>query len=322
MEPLLQPDPQRFVIFPIQYPDIWDMYKKAIASFWTAEEIEYERDVPDFDNLTKPEQNFVCHILAFFAASDGIVNENIVEKFMRDVQYAEARAFYGFQIAIENVHGEVYSLLIDSFIRDDVEKRRLFTAIETVPGVSVKAEWALRWIENGTFVERLIAFACVEGILFSSSFCAIFWLKSRGLMMNALAKSNEFISRDEGLHRDFAILLYRNHIVNKLSDDRLAEIIQSAVTAEEEFVHGALPSGLRGMNAGLMCQYVRFVADHLAKSLGRASIYGVSNPFDFMENISLEGRSNFFETRATEYAKSGVGVSVEEMKFTTEATDW
>lgn len=313
MEVLLQENKDRFVLLPIKYPKIWDMYKNHEASFWTAEEIDLAQDLKDWTRLSSDEQHFVKHVLAFFAASDGIVNENLAVNFMREVQLPEARCFYGFQIMIENIHSETYSLLIDTYIKDPVEKNHLFNAIETVPCVQQKAEWALRWIENGSFAERLVAFAAVEGIFFSGSFCSIFWLKKRGLMPG-LSFSNELISRDEGLHCDFACLLY-SMLENKLTVEHVTSIIQDAVKNEHEFVTDALPVSLIGMNSKLMCQYIEFVADRLLVALGCPKIYNVANPFDFMETISLQGKTNFFEKRVAEYQKAGVNATKEENEF-------
>ena len=304
-EPLLVEDPLRFVLFPIKHTDIWQMYKKHEASFWTAEEIDLGQDMKDWINLSDGERHFISHVLAFFAASDGIVNENLAVNFLSEVQYAEAKCFYGFQVMMENIHSETYSLLIDTYIKNPQEKDRLLRAIETVPCVQKKAEWALRWINNGDFAERLIAFAAVEGIFFSGSFCSIFWLKKRGLMPG-LSFSNELISRDEGLHCDFACLLYTDHIVNKLPRERVTEIIADAVRIEQDFVTDALPVSLIGMNADLMNQYIEFVADRLLVALGCDKIYNATNPFDFMEMISLQGKTNFFEKRVGEYQKAGV----------------
>lgn len=289
---------------------IWEMYKKAEASFWTAEEIDLSSDHKDWLNLSNNEKHFVSHVLAFFAASDGIVNENLAMNFSNEVQVAEARCFYGFQIAIENIHSEVYSLLIDTYIKDVQEKTRLFNAIETVPCVQKKADWALKWLNRScsSFAERIIAFAAVEGIFFSGSFCSIFWLKKRGLMPG-LCFSNELISRDEGMHCDFACLIY-SKLTNKLPQERVFEIIDSAVTIECEFVSDALPVELIGMNSRLMGQYIKFCADRLLVALGYEKMYKVVNPFDWMDMISLQGKTNFFEKRVSEYAKSGVGVEV------------
>lgn len=303
-EPLLKENKERFVLFPIKHDEIWNMYKKAEASFWTAEEIDLSPDLQDWEKLNEGEKHFVKHVLAFFAASDGIVNENLAINFMNEVQIPEARAFYGFQIMIENIHSETYSLLIDTYIKDPEEKKKLFNAIETVPCVKDKAEWALKWIDSKNFVERLVAFAAVEGIFFSGSFCSIYWLKKRGLMPG-LSFSNELISRDEGLHCDFACLLY-SMIENKLPKERIYEIIGNAVDIEKEFVSDALPVDLIGMNSKLMCQYIEFVADRLIVSLGYPKMYNATNPFDFMELISLQGKTNFFEKRVGEYQKAGV----------------
>ncbi len=305
MEPLLTENKNRFVLFPIQHADIWQMYKQAEASFWTAEEIDLSQDQKDWENLNDGERHFISHVLAFFAASDGIVNENLAINFMQEVQSPEARCFYGFQVMMENIHSETYSLLIDTYIKEPSEKHRLLNALDTVPAVSKKGEWALRWINSESFAERLIAFAAVEGIFFSGSFCSIFWLKKRGLMPG-LTFSNELISRDEGLHCDFACLLYNHHLVNKLPPERVLAIITDAVEIEKEFVTDALPVNLIGMNAKTMAQYIEFVADRLLISLGLPKHYNASNPFDFMEMISLQGKTNFFEKRVAEYQKAGV----------------
>ena len=304
-EPLLTENKDRFVLFPIKHNNIWQMYKQAEASFWTAEEIDLASDLTDWETkLNADEKHFIKHVLAFFAASDGIVNENLAINFLNEVQYPEARCFYGFQIMMENIHSETYSLLIDTYIKDPIEKDSLLHAIDTVPCVKKKAEWALRWISNGTFAERLIAFAAVEGIFFSGSFCSIFWLKKRGLMPG-LSFSNELISRDEGLHCDFACLLY-NQLVNKLPVEEVTEVITNAVLIEKEFVSDALPVKLIGMNADMMCQYIEFCADRLLVALGYPKYYNASNPFPFMEMISLQGKTNFFEKRVAEYQKAGV----------------
>lgn len=313
-EPLLVEDPNRFVLFPIAHDDIWQFYKKSEASFWTAEEIDLSQDLSDWKKLNDGERHFISHVLAFFAASDGIVNENLAVNFLSEVQYAEAKCFYGFQIMMENIHSETYSLLIDTYINDPKEKDRLLNAIETIDCVKKKAEWALKWIESDNFTERLIAFAAVEGIFFSGSFCSIFWLKKRGLMPG-LSFSNELISRDEGLHCDFACLLYNEHIKNKLSEAKIKEIILNAVEIEKEFVTEALPVSLIGMNADLMCQYIEFVADRLLVALGCKKHYDSKNPFDFMELISLQGKTNFFEKRVAEYQKSGVTSDRDSMGF-------
>lgn len=305
-EPLLAENKDRFVLFPIKQKDIWDMYKKAEASFWTAEEIDLASDLTDWANkLNDNERHFIKHVLAFFAASDGIVNENLAVNFLNEVQSPEARCFYGFQVMMENIHSETYSLLIDTYIKDPAEKDKLFHAIDTVPCVGKKADWAIRWINNGTFAERLIAFAAVEGIFFSGSFCSIFWLKKRGLMPG-LSFSNELISRDEGLHCDFACLLYTEYIKNKLPIEQVTKIITDAVIIEKEFVCDSIPVKLIGMNSDLMCQYIEFVADRLLLALGCPKFYNASNPFDFMEMISLQGKTNFFEKRVAEYQKAGV----------------
>jgi ribonucleoside-diphosphate reductase beta chain len=311
-EPILAENKDRFVIFPIKHNDIWEYYKKSEASFWTAEEIDLSNDIADWDNkLNDNERHFVKHVLAFFAASDGIVNENLAINFLNEVQYPEARFFYGFQIMMENIHSETYSLLIDTYIKDPAEKDRLLHAVETVPCVGKKADWALTWIQNGTFAERLIAFAAVEGIFFSGSFCSIFWLKKRGLMPG-LSFSNELISRDEGLHCDFACMLYADHVQNKLPKEQVLKIITDAVVIEKEFVSDAIPVRLIGMNSDLMCQYIEFCADRLLLALGCDKFYNATNPFDFMEMISLQGKTNFFEKRVAEYQKSGVMNNKEE----------
>lgn len=317
-EILLRENKRRFVLLPIQHKEIWEMYKKAQASFWTAEEIDLSQDLVDWAKLNENEKHFVSHILAFFAASDGIVNENLALRFSSEVQIPEARCFYGFQIAIENIHSETYSLLIDTYIRNAQEKEHLFNAIETVPCVKKKAEWALRWISSETsFAERLVAFAAVEGIFFSGSFCSIFWLKKRGLMPG-LTFSNELISRDEGLHCDFACLLY-SMIENKPSDETILRIITDAVAIEKEFITEALPVDLIGMNAKMMAQYIEFVADRLLKALGYSAVYNASNPFDWMELISLEGKTNFFEKRVGDYQKSGVMADRSQQVFSLDA---
>lgn len=312
IEPILADNKDRFVIFPIQHNDIWQFYKKAEASFWTAEEVDLSLDINDWQNkLNKDERYFISHVLAFFAASDGIVNENLAVNFIQEVQYPEARCFYGFQVMIENIHSEMYSLLIDTYVKDPKEKDYLLRAIETIPCVEKKADWALRWIESENFAERLIAFAAVEGIFFSGSFCSIFWLKKRGLMPG-LTFSNELISRDEGLHCDFACLLYTHHIQNKLPEATIREIIVDAVAIEKEFVTDALPVRLIGMNAELMCQYIEFVADRLLVALNCKKVWNTTNPFDFMELISLQGKTNFFERRVGEYQKTGVAQGTKE----------
>ncbi|SFN36680.1 ribonucleoside-diphosphate reductase beta chain [Chitinophaga sp. YR627] len=303
-ELLLKENKDRFVLLPINYPKVWEKYKQHEASFWTAEEIDLSADMKDWNNLNDGERHFITHVLAFFAASDGIVNENLAVNFMSEVQLPEARCFYGFQIMMENIHSETYALLIDTYVKDPVEKDRLFHAIETVPAVTKKAKWALRWIENGNFAERLVAFAAVEGIFFSGSFCSIFWLKKRGLMPG-LTFSNELISRDEGLHCEFACLLY-SMLENKLPEEQVHTIIRDAVTIEKEFITEALPVALIGMNSKLMSEYIEFVADRWLGELGYAKIYNTANPFDFMEMISLQGKTNFFEKRVGDYQKAGV----------------
>ena len=301
-ELLLKENPNRFVIFPIKFPKIWEMYKKHEASFWTTEEIDLETDIQHWRHkLNGNEKHFISHVLAFFAASDGIVNENLAERFMREVQIPEARFFYAFQIAMENIHSETYSQLIETLITDPQEKIKLFNAIETIPCVQKKAEWALNWINDASFGERLVAFAAVEGIFFSGSFCALFWLKKRGLMPG-LTFSNELISRDEGLHCDFACLLF-GMLDNKPAKDTVLKIIVDAVDVEREFVCDALPVDLIGMNALLMSQYIEFCADRLLVALGCDKHYKVANPFDFMNMISMEGKTNFFERRVGEYAR-------------------
>ena len=305
LEPILHENNERFVLFPIQHNKIWEMYKQAEASFWTAEEIDLAPDMKDWESLTSNERHFISHVLAFFAASDGIVNENLVINFMQDVTIPEARCFYGFQIAIENIHAETYSLLIDTYIKDEQEKSKMFNAIDTIPCVKKKADWALKWIDDSpSFAHRLIAFAAVEGIFFSGSFCSIFWLKKRGLMPG-LSFSNELISRDEGLHCDFACLLY-TMLNNKLDVKEVNSIIMEAVEYEKEFVSEALPVSLIGMNAEMMCDYIEFVADRLLVSLGYDKVYNAKNPFPWMEMISLQGKTNFFEKRVGEYQKAGV----------------
>lgn len=312
-EVLLRENKDRFVILPIKYPEIWEMYKKCEASFWTAEEIDLSDDMKHWEGLNLGEKHFISHILAFFAASDGIVNENLAVNFMSEVQLPEARCFYGFQIMMENIHSETYALLIDTYIKDPAEKDRLFHAIDTVACVGKKAQWALRWINNGSFAERLIAFAAVEGIFFSGSFCSIFWLKKRGLMPG-LTFSNELISRDEGMHCEFACLLYRM-LDTKLSKEAATAIITDAVEIEKEFVTDALPVNLIGMNAKMMTQYIEFVADRWLCELGYDKVYNATNPFDFMEMISLQGKTNFFEKRVGDYQKSGVLNSQESKSF-------
>lgn len=314
-EPILKENPGRFVLFPIEHNDIWAFYKKQEACFWTAEEIDLSQDLVDWhEKLNDNERHFIKHVLAFFAASDGIVNENLAENFVAEVQYTEAKFFYGFQIMMENIHSETYSLLIDTYIKDPKEKDFCLNAIDTMPPVKKKADWALRWIEGGSFAERIIAFAAVEGIFFSGSFCSIFWLKKRGLMPG-LSFSNELISRDEGMHCDFACLLYNKHIKYPLPEETVVKIITDAVVIEKEFVSDALPVSLIGMNAELMCQYIEFVADRLLAQLGCSKQYNVENPFPWMDLISLQGKTNFFEKRVGDYQKAGVMADKEKQVF-------
>ncbi|KAI3880351.1 hypothetical protein MKW92_044156 [Papaver armeniacum] len=304
-EPILMEQTERFCMFPIRYKEVWEMYKKAQASIWTAEEVDLSSDVSHWETLSDSEKHFISHVLAFFAASDGIVLENLAARFLNDIQIPEARAFYGFQIAMENVHSEMYSLLLETYIKDSREKHRLFNAVENIPCVTRKAKWALNWIQSGrSFPERLVAFSCVEGIFFSGSFCAIFWLKKRGLMPG-LTFSNELISRDEGLHCDFACLLY-SLLKKPLNWQLVHQIVLEAVEIETEFVCDALPCALIGMNSDLMSQYIKFVADRLLVSLGCQRKYNVENPFDWMEFISLQGKANFFERRVGDYQKASV----------------
>jgi ribonucleoside-diphosphate reductase beta chain len=313
-ELLLLDDPSRFVLFPIRHAEIWKMYKQAVACFWVAEEIDLQQDLTDWAKLTDDERHFIKHVLAFFAASDGIVNENLVLNFMQDVTIPEARCFYGFQVAIENIHAETYSLLIDTYIKDTQEKHFLFNALQTVPAVARKAQWALRWIDNApSFAHRLVAFAAVEGIFFSGSFCSIYWLKKRNLMPG-LSFSNALISRDEGMHTDFACLLY-SMLQHKPDAAEVTAIIADAVSIEKEFVTDALPVNLIGMNAEMMCQYIEFVADRLLESLALPKVYHASNPFPWMELISLEGKENFFEKRNPNYQKAGVMAQKDQQVF-------
>ncbi|XP_061395477.1 ribonucleoside-diphosphate reductase subunit M2-like [Musca vetustissima] len=319
IEPLLKENPKRFVIFPIQYLDIWQMYKKAEASFWTVEEVDLSKDLTDWEKLTDNERFFISHVLAFFAASDGIVNENLVERFSQEVQVTEARCFYGFQITMENVHSEMYSILIDTYIKERDQREYLFNAIETMPAVKKKADWALSWIasESANFGDRVIAFAAVEGIFFSGSFASIFWLKKRGLLPG-LTFSNELISRDEGLHCDFAVLMFK-YLVQKPSRERIIEIIREAVKIEQEFLTEALPCNLIGMNCELMSEYIEFVADRMLVELDVGKIYNTKNPFPFMEMISLDGKTNFFERKVGEYQKWGVTANRLDNVFTLDA---
>jgi ribonucleotide reductase beta subunit family protein with ferritin-like domain len=320
VDPILAPNEDRFVIFPIQYDRVWEMYKNHMAVFWTAEEIDLVPDLNDWEKLSDNERHFIKHVLAFFAASDGIVNENLAMRFFNEVQIPEARCFYGFQIAMENIHSETYSLLIDTYIKDQKEKNHLFKAVETLPPVAKKANWAMKWIgSEASFAERLVAFAAIEGIFFSGSFCAIFWLKKRGLMPG-LCTSNEFISRDEGLHCEFACLMHELlSEEEKASKEAITAIIKEAVEIEKEFITEALPVSLIGMNSELMSQYIEFVADHWLRNLKCDPIYNVENPFDWMELISLEGKTNFFEKRVSEYSKSGVGTDKGQQVFTLDA---
>ena len=320
IEPILRENKGRFVIFPIQHPDLWALYKQAESTIWTAEEIDLSQDLKDWANLNDNERYFITNVLAFFAASDGIVNENLAENFVSEVQYAEAKFFYGFQIMMENIHSETYSLLIDTYVKDETEKDRLFNAIETIPAVKKKAEWALKWIDSDSFAERLIAFAAVEGIFFSGSFCSIYWLKNRGLMPG-LSFSNELISRDEGLHCDYAVHLHNNHLINKVPKERITEIIISALEIEKEFILESLPVSLIGMNSNLMSQYLEYVTDTLLVDLGCEPISNSKNPFDFMANIALENKTNFFEKRVSEYSKSGVGKENNDNKISFDGDD-
>jgi ribonucleoside-diphosphate reductase subunit M2 len=316
VEPLLTPDDNRFVMFPIKYNDIWDMYKKQVECFWRSEEIDLTKDLTHWDALNTDERYFISLILAFFAASDGIVLENLAQRFMSDVQVSEARAFYGFQIAMENIHSQTYSLLIETYIKEKEEKHKLFNAIENFPCIKKKSDWAQKWIRDNrsSFATRLVAFACVEGIFFSGAFCSIFWLKKRGLMPG-LTFSNELISRDEALHCEFAVLLY-SKLVKKIDKARIHEIIKEAVEIETEFICEALPCRLIGMNSLMMTQYIQFVADRLCLQLGYKKIYNVLNPFDWMELISLEGKTNFFEKRNDSYALANKTQSKEVFEFT------
>ena len=314
-EPILLENPNRFVLFPIKHKNIWDAYKNQKACFWTAEEIDLSRDLNDWNKLTDNEHFFIKNILAFFAGSDGIVLENLGRRFLDEVQIAEARCFYGFQLMMENIHSETYSLLIDKYISSEEEKTHLFNSIATIPPIAKKAKWALKWIDddNSNFATRLIAFVCVEGIFFSGSFCAIFWLKKRGLMPG-LTSSNELISRDEGMHTDFAVALY-SLLNNKLDFTLIKEIIEEAVTIEKEFITESIPCKLIGMNSNLMCTYIEFVADRLLVQLGYNKIYDSQNPFEFMEMISLEGKTNFFEKRVMDYSKANVNTSNTDNNF-------
>jgi ribonucleoside-diphosphate reductase beta chain len=303
MEKILVENPNRFVIFPIEHDDIWEYYKQHQAAFWTAEEVDLSNDIRDWNNLTENEQYFVKNILSFFAASDGIVNENLAENFLKEVQYPEAKFFYGFQLMMENIHSLMYSLLIDTYISDEKEKQLCFTALDNLPAVQKKAKWALDWIENASFQERLVAFAAVEGIFFSGSFCSIFWLKSRGIMQG-LCNANTLIFKDENLHCDFAIHLVNNHLENKPSEKRIKEILLSALEIEKEFITESLPVSLIGMNSNLMKQYLEFVTDGLLVKFGCKKEFNVEQPFKFMEQIAVETKGNFFESRTMEYQKA------------------
>ena len=317
-EPLLTPDDKRFVMFPIKYDDIWAMYKKQVDCFWRPEEIDLSKDLDDWAKLNDDEKHFISMILAFFAASDGIVLENLAQRFMSDVQISEARAFYGFQIAMENIHSHTYSLLIETYIKDKEQKHKLFNAIENYPCIKKKSDWAQKWIHDNrsSFATRLVAFACIEGIFFSGAFCSIFWLKKRGLMPG-LTFSNELISRDEALHCEFAILLY-SKLEKKLAKAKIHDIIKECVEIEIEFICNALPCRLIGMNSDLMGQYIQFVADRLCVQLGYPKIYNALNPFPFMELISLEGKTNFFERVVSEYALANVTKTETDFDFTDE----
>ncbi len=316
MDPILAPNEDRFVLFPIQYEDVMEMYKKHMAIFWTVEEIDLAQDIHDWEKLNDNERYFISHVLAFFAASDGIVNENLAVRFYNDVQIPEARCFYGFQIAMENVHSEMYSLMIDSFIKDPVEKDKHFKAVQNFPFVEKKATWALNWIaSDASYAERAIAFFAIEGIFFSGSFCSIYWLKKRGIMPG-LCTSNEFIARDEGLHAEFACMMHDYlQPENKCSKETITRILTEAVEIEKGFICEALPVSLIGMNADLMAQYVEFVADFWLHRLGCDKVYNSENPFDWMELISLEGKSNFFEKRVSEYQRPGVLSDRADQKF-------
>jgi len=309
MEKILKENPNRFVIFPIQYNDIWEYYKNHQAAFWTAEEVDLTNDIRDWENLSDNERFFVKNVLSFFAASDGIVNENLAENFYREVQYPEAKFFYGFQLMMENIHSLMYSLLIDTYVSNPKEKDDCFNAIDKLPAVQKKAKWALEWIKNASFQERLVAFAAVEGIFFSGSFCSIFWLKSRGLMQG-LCNANALIFKDENLHCDFAIHLLNNHVENKPSEKRIKEILLSALEIEKEFITESLPVSLIGMNSNLMKQYLEFVVDGLLVKLGCKKQFNVEQPFKFMEQIAVETKGNFFESRTVEYQKAKLNETI------------
>ena len=309
MEKILVENPNRFVIFPIEHNDIWEYYKQHQAAFWTAEEVDLTNDIRDWEKLTEKEQYFIKNILSFFAASDGIVNENLAENFYREVQYPEAKFFYGFQLAMENIHSLMYSLLIDTYINNPKEKDECFNAIDRLPAVQKKAKWALEWIEKASFAERLVAFAAVEGIFFSGSFCSIFWMKSRGIMQG-LCNANSLIFKDENLHCDFAIHLLNNHLEEKPSEQRIKEILLSALEIEKEFITESLPVSLIGMNSNLMKQYLEFVVDGLLVKFGCSKEFNVEQPFKFMEQIAIETKGNFFESRTMEYQKAKLNESI------------
>jgi ribonucleoside-diphosphate reductase beta chain len=311
-EPILEENPNRFVIFPIEYDDIWEFYKQHQAAFWTAEEVDLSNDIRDWESLTDNERYFIKNILSFFASSDGIVNENLAENFLKEVQYPEAKFFYGMQIAMENIHSLMYSLLIDTYISNHQEKMDSFNALENLPAVQKKAKWALDWIDSASFQERLVAFAAVEGIFFSGSFASIFWLKSRGLMQG-LCNANTLIFKDENLHCDFAIHLSNNHVVNKLPESRIKEILLSALEIEKEFITESLPVSLIGMNSNMMKQYLEFVTDGLLSKFGCKKEFNVEQPFKFMEQIAVETKGNFFESRTVEYQKAKLN---EKLSFT------
>ena len=316
MNETLLEDNNRYTLFPIKHMDMWNAYNNHKNAFWTAQEIDYTADIGDWENLSADEKFFIENILAFFAGSDGIVLENLIEDFSSQVKVPEARCFYGFQAMIENIHGETYSLLIDTFVKDPKRKTELFEAIDTIPAVGKKAKWALKWINKDIpFATRLIAFAIVEGVFFSGSFCSIFWLKNKGKMIKALGMANDFIARDEGLHTNFAVLLYKDHIVNKMTQDDFYEIMKEAVEIEREFICDSLPCNLIGMNSTLMYQYIKFVADRLSQQLGYDKIYNVDNPFPFMETIGLDGMGNFFEGRVSEYTSASSVIKQEDKHF-------
>lgn len=315
-EPLTASQENRFVLFPIKHSEMWTLYKDHMAVFWTVEEIDFVSDLEDWEKLNNNERHFIKNILAFFAGSDGIVLENLLTRFSTEIEIPEARCFYGFQAAMENIHSEAYSLMIDTYIKDENEKTKLFHAIDEIPCVQKKSQWAINWMQDNkaTFGTRLVAFAVVEGIFFSGSFCAIYWLRERGLM-NGLTFSNELISRDEGLHTDFAVFLYKKYIVNKMDKEMIYNLISEAVDIEKEFITESLPCNLIGMNCQLMSQYIEFVADRLLVQLGYDKKWNTQNPFDFMERISMAGKTNFFEKRVAEYSKANVGHNKDKMRF-------